>query len=116
MRPRAGDRPGPGSTQNRDVPGPGVPGRGLALLSVAGMWLVVTKVPGQLGARAYAEFGVDAGQVSGDRLDAQEQLVSDLPVAASLGDQVGDAPLAFGQRITGRDAAADAGQFTGGLG
>src|SRR6266567_5641156 len=80
------------------------------------MWLVVTKVPGQLGARAYAELGVDAGQVSGDRLDAQEQLVGDLPVAASLGYQVGDAPLADGQRIAGRDAAADAGQFAGGLG
>src|SRR5262249_57738490 len=79
------------------------------------MRLAVTKAQGQLGARTYAELGVDAGQVSGDRLDAQEELVGGLPVAASFGDQVRDAPLAGGQRITSRDAAADACQFTGGL-
>src|SRR5215468_1213093 len=75
---------GCGAAPHGLVPASGSPGtvggarswrarRGTAPLP-AGMRLAVTKVPGKLGAGAYAELGVDARQVTGDRLDAQEQL------------------------------------------
>ena len=59
----------------------------------------------ELDARAHAELAVDGMGVSLDRLDAEVQLVGDLPVRPACRDELGDPRLLSGEVEQGRRLA-----------
>jgi len=59
----------------------------------------------ELGARAYAELGIDVGQVAGDRPLAEEECGCHFPVRSTVDNQGGDAALGRRQPFLARSPA-----------